>query len=125
MECFPEVCFTDVTWQKICKQKCPSPTVPCRTTHRVVEQLRPPPFSGVWCAVSARNIIGPMSVVNKSNIFVQLHSVNCSTILRIISRREEKEEMYCHLMKDSSMAHAANCTVAVLEEIFSLQDYQI
>jgi hypothetical protein len=39
----------------------------CRVEEqdRVVEQLRPTPFSGVWCAVSARNIIGPMSVVNK------------------------------------------------------------
>jgi len=33
--------------------------------HRVVEQLRPTTFIGVWCAVSARNIIGPMFVVNK------------------------------------------------------------
>jgi hypothetical protein len=28
-------------------------------------------------------------------------------------------------MKDSSMADTANCTAAVLEEVFSLQDYQI
>jgi hypothetical protein len=28
-------------------------------------------------------------------------------------------------MKDSSMAHTANCTVAGLEEVFNLQVYQI
>jgi hypothetical protein len=69
---------------------------------------------GVWCAISARRIIGP--------VFFH-ETINSERYVRLIlspffDQLTDEEKSYGHFMQDNATAHTANNSMVALDEVF-------
>jgi hypothetical protein len=72
------------------------------------------PKVGVWCAVSARKVIGPVFFEETINSYRYVELI----LLPFFQGLTEEEKLYGYFMQDGTMAHTADFSVAVLEEVF-------
>lgn len=72
------------------------------------------PKVGVWCAVSARKVIGPVFFEETINSYRYVELI----LLPFFQELTKEEKLYGFFMQDSTMAHTADFSMAVLEEVF-------
>jgi hypothetical protein len=70
------------------------------------------PKVGVWCGISVRRIIGPVSFVDNSERYINL------ILNRFFPELTEEERLHSYFEQDSAVVHTAGNSMATISDVF-------